>query len=436
MTIERLPSPAHPGALPSTPQLDETNPFFTMMSNFEEASERFGAKPKEFEVLAKPDRQIIVSLPVKLDDGSLAVFEGYRVQHNAGLGPFLGPLRLGGSVTLDELRALAGWMTWKCAILNLPFGGAAGGISIDRSAHSLGEIERAVRRYTASLRGDIGPDRDVFSPDLGSDEQVMAWVMDTISSHARQTENSAVTGKPLAMGGSLGHRDAVSKGLRVILLLAAPHFGLDRHRLDVIVQGSGLVGGTLAALLHADGHRVLGLSDSRTALYSKDGLDVPSLLAWRRAHHGLAGCSGRFERMDNAELLSRPCDVLIPCANANAIHSKLAPSIQAKLVVEGAHGPVSVRADKILEERGIPIVPDILANGGGVVLSYFEWVQNRIGYAWQEDIVERRLVRFMREAWNAVLDVQKEHAVRMRMAACILAVQRVCRADEARGIYA
>ncbi len=426
----------NPGALPSTPQLDETNPFFTMMSNFEEASERFGAKPKEFEVLSRPDRQIIISLPVKLDDGSVALFEGYRVQHNAGLGPFLGPLRLGAGVTLDEMRALAGWMTWKCALLNVPFGGSAGGIAIDRDAHSKGEIERVVRRYTASLLGDIGPDRDVFSPDLGSDAQVMAWVLDTISSHARHTENSAVTGKPLEMGGSLGHSEAVPDGLRVILGLAAPHFGLGREPLDVIIQGSGMVGGTLAARLHADGHRIIGLSDSRTALYAKEGLDVPALLEWRRQHHGLDGCPGGQTVLDNTEFLTQPCDVLIPCANANAIHSKIAPLIQAKLLVEGAHGPVSMRADRILEDRGIPIVPDILANGGGVVLSYFEWVQNRIGYSWLGDVVQRRLVRFMREAWNAVLEVQKEHSVRMRMAAGILGVQRVCKADEARGIYA
>jgi glutamate dehydrogenase (NAD(P)+) len=433
---ERQTLSARPGALPSTPQLDETNPFFTMMSNFEEVSERFGAKPKEFEILARPDRQVIISLPVKLDDGTVALFEGYRVQHNAGLGPFLGPLRLGANVTLDEMRALAGWMTWKCAILNVPFGGAAGGIAIDRSAHSNGEIERVVRRYTASLLGDIGPDRDVFSPDLGSDEQVMAWVLDTISSHARHTENSAVTGKPPEMGGTLGHREAVSKGLRVILGLAAPHFGLGRRPLDVIIQGSGLVGGTLASLLHSGAHRVIGLSDSRTAVYSTEGLDVPRLLDWRREHHGLAGFPGSHETLENAELLTRPCDVLVPCASANAIHSKLAPFVQAKLIVEGAHGPVSMRADRILEERGIPIVPDILANGGGVLISYFEWVQNRIGYSWLADVIDRRLVRFMREAWNAVLEVQKEHTVRMRMAAGILAVQRVCKADEARGIYA
>jgi glutamate dehydrogenase (NAD(P)+) len=407
-----------------------------MMTNFEEASDRYGAKPIEFKILSRPDRQILISLPVKMDDGSLAVLQGYRVQHNAGLGPFLGPLRLARDLDLDQLRALAGWMTWKCAILNVPFGGSAGGISIDPRTSSSGELERAVRRYTACLMHDLGPDRDVLSPDIGADEQVMAWVLDTISSHARHTENPAVTGKPLEMGGSHGHRDAVSRGLRVILGVAAPHFGVGKGPWNVIIQGAGMVGGTLAQILHADGHRVMGISDVNVALFNENGLDIPTILDWRQRKRTLSGLDGDFEIITNEDLLTRPCDILVPCAVANAIHSRNADAVQARLIVEGAHGPISVRGNRRLDERSIPIVPDILANGGGVVLSYFEWVQGRIGYYWQEEIVRRRLIRFMREAWNAVLTVQVEHDVSLRMAAGILAVQRVCRADESRGIYA
>jgi len=423
-------------ALPSTPQLDETNPFFTMMSNFEEVSAHIGKKPVEFEMLLKPDKQIIVSVPVKLDDGTLQVFDGFRVQHNAGLGPFLGPLRLVKDLRLDELRALASWMTWKCAVLNVPFGGSAGGIRIDPRVHSDGEIERAVRRYTAVLMADIGADRDVLMPDIGADERVMAWVMDTISGHVRHTENPAVTGKPLGLCGTLGHRDAVAKGLDVILELAAKHYELPAKQLAIVVQGAGMVGGSLARILHAEGQRVCGLSDVHGGIFNPKGLDVPTLLAHRGDGRPLHECPGNFEVVTNEELVQRPCDVLMPCAIANAIHSRIAGSVQARLIIEGAHGPVSARADKILEERGIPLVPDVLANGGGVVLSYFEWVQNRIGYYWLEEVVHRRLNRFMNEAWSAVLAVQAEHDVRLRMAAGLLAVQRVSDADRARGIYA
>ncbi len=430
------------GSLPSTPQLDETNPFHTMMSSFEEVSERFGTSPQEFKILKKADRQIIVSVPVPLDDGSLAVFDGYRVQHNAGLGPFLGPLRLQGDLRLDELRALASWMTWKCAILDVPFGGAAGGIRIDPKQHSDGEVERAVRRFTASLMGDIGPERDVLSPDLGANEHIMAWVMDAISGHARRTENPAVTGKPLALGGSEGSIDAVARGLHTILGLAAGQYGLApvgrlaEKSLRVVIQGAGQVGGTLAMLLHKQGHRIIGLSDVHGALFNENGLDIPAILAHRLQTDTLADFTGDLIRMTNTELLASECDVLVPCAIHNAIHSRNARDVRTKLIIEGAHGPISARADKILEEREIPIVPDILANGGGVVLSYFEWVQNRMGFHWLGEVVERRLNRFMHEAWSAVRKTQDEHGVRMRMAAGILAVQRVTHADEMRGIYA
>ena len=422
--------------LPSTPLLDDETPFSTMMSSFDEAAHRLGIEPGEYAILRKPDREVAVSVPVRLDDGRLAVFDGYRIQHNAGLGPFLGPLRLQRRLKIDELRALAAWMTWKCAVLNVPFGGAAGGIRLNARRHSKGEIERAVRRYTASLLTDIGPDRDVFAPDVAAGEDVMAWVMDTVSTHARVTENAAVTGKPTALGGSIGHEDAVAQGVRVILRLAVEHFKLSTGSLRVIVQGAGTVGGNLARILHADGHKVCGISDVHGAFFNPDGLDLGPILDYRAEHGSLRGFQGNFQTITNDDLLAQTCDVLIPCATANAIHSRNADRVDAKLVVEGAHGPISAHGNRILETAGIPIVPDILANGGGVVLSYFEWVQNRTGYQWIHQVIEKRLRRFMSEAWNQCMDLSREHDVSLRMAASMTAVGRVAAADTLRGIYA
>ncbi len=418
-----------------TPELAEQSPFASLMSLFDEAAAQLGVDPANYAILRKPDRELTVSVPVQLADRTWTVFDGFRVQHNQGLGPFMGPLRLSGSLELDEVRALAGWMTWKCAVVNVPFGGSAGGIRIDPRAHERAILERAVRRYTANLLDLIGPDRDILTPDVGTDTEIMAWVMDTVSSHERYTENAVVTGKPPAMSGSNLGQEAVALGLETILRLA-----LERHGLDggggIIVQGAGVVGGTLARLLHAAGQRVIGLSDSRTAFFSERGLDVPRLLDWRAKHGRLEGVLGDFQTLTNDDLLKRPCDVLILCAVANAIDFKNARGVRAKLIVEGAHGPVSARADRILHEKGIPIVPDILANAGGVVADYFEWVQNRQGLSWLAEVLRKRLARFMTEAWNEVLEVEARYKVRLRMAAHMLAVQRVAKADQVRGIYA
>jgi glutamate dehydrogenase (NAD(P)+) len=422
--------------LPSTPLFDDETPFSTMMASFDEAAKHIGLGAGEYLVLRKSDREIAVSVPVALDDGGFEVFDGFRLQHNQGLGPFMGPLRIADDLRIDELRALAAWMTWKCAVLGVPFGGAAGGIRFDPSKHTGAELERVVRRYTANLLSDIGPERDVFSPDIYADQRVMSWVLDTISRHERHTVNPAVTGKPRELGGSVLSEDAVARGLRVISRLAVAHHGLPRGPLRFIVQGAGMVGGNLARLLHADGHLIVGLSDLHGALYDSEGLDVPALLSHRDQTGSVLGASDGSEVLDNRELLRRPCDVLIPCAVANAVHSRNAEHVECKLIIEGAHGPVSVRADRILENRDIPVVPDILANGGGVVLSYFEWVQNRTGLSWLEDLLEKRLNRLMREAWDAVRATQEEHDVSLRKAAHILAVRRVAEADELRGVYA
>jgi glutamate dehydrogenase (NAD(P)+) len=419
-----------------TPALDEESPFASMMSLYDEAAAKLGIDPSNYAILRKPDREIAVALPVRMDDGTWTVLDGWRVQHNQGLGPFIGPFRLAGELKVDELRALAGWMTWKCALIDVPFGGSAGGIRIDPAKHSRGELERAVRRYTAALLDVLGPERDILTPDVGTSENVMAWIMDTVSTHERTTASAVVTGKPLALGGARLSSVAVALGLRTILRLALERFGGHEERPRIHLQGLGVVGGTLAGLLHEDGMRIVAVSDKSAGLHDERGLDVPQILAWVREHGSLEGAPVEGERISNEDLLRRPCDVLIPCAIANAIHSRNAREIQAKLVVEGAHGPVSARADRILDERGIPIVPDILANAGGVVLDYFEWVQNRQGLSWLEEVIEKRLTRFMTEAWQAVMDLQSSYQVRLRMAANMLAVRRVSKADQTRGIYA
>ena len=422
--------------LPATPRMADETPFETMMASFDEAAKTLGLTANEYKILRKSDREIAVSVPLARDDGSFDVFDGYRIQHNAGLGPFLGPLRISGELRVEEMRALAAWMTWKCALLGVPFGGAAGGIAVDPASLSDGETERLVRRYAAGMLGDVGPERDVFCPDLQADERVMAWVLDTLSGHLRHTANPVVTGKPLAMEGSQGSIDAVARGLLAIIELATEHFGLPKAGLRVNIQGAGTVGGNLARLLHEQGCTITGLSDVSSAYYNPDGLDVPKLLEWQASEGNLAGAPVDAEAIEGEAFLKGPCDVFVPCATSNAIHSGNALELNSKLVVEGAHGPVSTRADRILTQREIPVVPDILANGGAVVLSHFEWVQNRTGLAWTEDMISSRLDRFMQEAWEGVREVQDEYGGSLRQAANILAVRRVAQADESRGIYA
>jgi len=430
-------TPTIQDARPPAPVLSEESPFASMMSLFDEAARALGVDPANYAMLRKPDREITVSVPVQLPDLGFTVFDGYRVQHNQGLGPFMGPLRIDPHLELDHVRALAGWMTWKCAVVNVPFGGSAGGIRMDPRQIKRGSLERAVRRYTANLLDVIGPERDILTPDAGTDQEVMAWVMDTVSSHERHTENAIVTGKPSAMGGSALGQEAVALGLRTILRLALERFSLPEKGASVIIQGAGIVGGTLARLLHADGFRVIGLSGKKTALYSEKGLDVPELLAYRAQRSRLEGAQGAFDTITNDELIKHECDVLVPCAVLNTIDSKNARGIRARLIVEGAHGPISAKADRTLHDKGIPIVPDILANAGGVLADYFEWVQNRQGLAWQRDVLQKRLERFMTEAWNDVLDVKQRHGdARLRMAAHMLAVERVVKADQVRGVYA
>jgi glutamate dehydrogenase (NAD(P)+) len=421
---------------PNTHSVEDENSFATMMASFDEAADKLGLDPDVYAILRKPDREIQVSLPVHLDDGTLTVLEGFRVQHNAGLGPYFGPLRVQGALKMDDLRALAGWMTWKCAVLNIPFGGSAGGVRMAPSRHSRGEVERAVRRYVSSLLHDVGPDRDIFSSDVATDEKIMAWVMDTVSMHARYTENAVVCGKPLALGGTHGHAVSVAQGLRAVLTPAMNLAGLAKKSARVVIQGAGMRGGVLARALVADGHKIVGMSDVHGAFYNDRGLDVEALLKWRAQTGSLRGAVGSFDRISNEEMITRDCEVLIPCAVAGTIHLRLARKIAAKLIVEGAHGAVSSRAERVLAERGTMVVPDILATGGGAVVNYFEWVQNRAGYSWTAQVVQERLLRFMTEAWTEVEKLATEQNVRLRMAAHMLAVRRVSQADRLRGVYA
>jgi glutamate dehydrogenase (NAD(P)+) len=421
---------------PNTHSVEDENPFATMMASFDEAADKLGLDPDVYAILRKPDREIQVSLPVHMDDGTLAVLEGFRVQHNAGLGPYFGPLRVQGALKMDDLRALAGWMTWKCAVLNIPFGGSAGGVRMSAARHSRGEVERAMRRYVSSLLHDVGPDRDIFSSDVATDEKIMAWIMDTVSMHARHTENAVVCGKPLTLGGTYGHADSVAQGLRAILTPALKLAGLEHKGARVIIQGAGMRGGVLAQALVQDGLKIVGLSDVHGAFYNERGLDVADLLKQRAESGSLRGARGTFDRITNEEMLTRDCDVLIPCAVAGTIHLRLARKIAAKLIVEGAHGAVSSRAERVLADRGSLVVPDILSTGGGAVVNYFEWVQNRAGYSWTAQTVQERLLRFMTEAWTEVEALSKQQNVRLRMAAHMLAVRRVSQADRLRGVYA
>jgi len=424
--------------LSSQPAFDDETPFATMMSLFDEAAERLLIDRDLYAILRKPDREVNVSVPVRLDDGSLGVFDGWRVQHNMGLGPYIGPFRVSADLKLDELRALAGWTTWKCALLNVPFGGAAGGIRIDRTKVSGAALEGAVRRYTACMLDSIGPDRDVFIPDKSADEQFMAWIMDVVSMHERHTTNAVGLGKPTVLGGSRGHLDSIARGMRMVIALAREHFALgsDRNGLRVIVQGAGSVGGNLALGMVEDDCRVVGLSDFSGALYNPQGLDVRALLAQRDREGTLSAAKGEFTRMSNEEMLNQECDVLAPCAVGNVITQRNADQLRTKLVLEGAHGGVSSRGERILEGRNIPVIPAILANSGGILVNYFEWVQNRTGEHWAEGLVHQHQKRFITEAWHTLLAMQQSKKVRLHVAASMVAVERLANAHRLRGIYA
>jgi len=423
---------------------DEFNPRLSAEANFNAAADVLGLDEGVREVLRRPDREMSVNIPILMDDGKLRCFTGYRVQHNFMRGPCKGGIRFAPDVNLEEVRALAAWMTWKCSIVGIPFGGAKGGVICDPKQLSLGELERLTRRYTANIMDILGPDRDVPAPDVGTNEQTMAWIMDTYSMHVRQTATAVVTGKPLALGGSKGRREATGRGLMIAMREALKTMADMPEKARIAVQGAGNVGGIGALLLHQAGHRIVALSDERGAIHSPEGLDVPPIIAWieeqnrqpRDKRRFLDSYPGAEKLTPKEKVLEYDCDVLCPCAVENQITSRNVERIKARLIVEGANGPTTPLADPVLDKKGIVVVPDILANAGGVTVSYFEWVQDRMGYFWPEAEVNKRLESTMVTAFGEVHESAQKHGVSLRRGAYILALDRVAQVYKQRGLFA
>jgi glutamate dehydrogenase (NAD(P)+) len=415
--------------------IKEENPFESMMSRFDHAARLLDLDPDLYRVLRVPNREITIYIPVQMDDGHMEIFTGYRVQHNFARGPAKGGIRYAPDVTLDEVRALAAWMTWKCAVVNIPFGGAKGGVICDPSQMSRVELERMTRRYTAELIDFIGPERDVPAPDMNTNEQTMAWIMDTYSMHARHTVTAVVTGKPIDLSGSRGRREATGRGLLFVTNEAVRKFKLPVKDTRVVVQGAGNVGGTAARLLHEAGYKVVGLSDVHGGVHDPQGLDVPAVMSYLAERKTLENYP-EAEAVSNSELLELDCEVLVPAATENQITSLNADRVKCRILCEGANGPTTAAADDILERKGVFVVPDILANAGGVTCSYFEWVQDRMGYFWKESLVNERLRDIMVESFNDVCKYAESHGVNMRIASYMLAIDRVAYITRTRGIYA
>jgi glutamate dehydrogenase (NAD(P)+) len=415
--------------------IKESNPFESMMSRFDEAAKLLDLDPNIYRILRAPNREITVYIPVLMDNGQYEIFTGYRVQHNFARGPAKGGIRYSPDVTLDEVRALAAWMTWKCAVVNIPFGGAKGGIICDPFKMSQTELERMTRRYTAELLDFIGPERDVPAPDMNTNEQVMAWIMDTYSMHARHAVTAVVTGKPVEIGGSRGRREATGRGLLFVTDEACKKFNLEPTSTRVVVQGSGNVGGISAQLMHAAGYRIVGVSEIHGGLYNPKGIDVLKTLDYLKKNKTYQGYP-EADYVSNQDLLELDCDVLLPAATENQITSKNADRIKCKILCEGANGPTTASADKILAEKGIFVIPDILANAGGVTVSYFEWVQDRMGFFWREDVVNERLKDTMVASFHEVVRYSESHNVNMRIASYMLAIDRVAYDVKIRGVYA
>lgn len=418
------------------PKLDKESPFESMMARFRFAADTLELDEGLFQYLSKPIRQVIISVPVVMDDGRIEVFEGFRVMHDNVLGPGKGGIRYAPDVTIEEVNALAAWMTWKCAIVNVPFGGAKGAIKCDPSKLSPRELEAVTRRYTADMMDVIGPDLDIPAPDMNTNEQIMAWIMDTYSMHSRRTETAVVTGKPIIIGGSQGRVEATGRGVVTVTLAAMQKLGIAPGQSTCVVQGFGNVGNVSAKLMYEQGSKVIGISDVSGAYYNAKGIDISEAISYSREHNrSLEGFKGG-EKISNSELLELECDVLIPAAKEDQITRENAPRIKAKIIAEGANGPVVANADQILDDNGILVIPDILANAGGVTVSYFEWVQDRQGYFWTEERVNRRLIRMMRDAFENLYSVKEKRNLTLRQAAYVYAIEKVAGVLKLRGIYA
>ncbi|MDP4173767.1 MAG: Glu/Leu/Phe/Val dehydrogenase [Bacteroidota bacterium] len=417
------------------PITDRENPFESMMERFELAARILGLEDGAYQYLKNPTKQIITAIPIQMDDGKIKVFEGYRVIHNDVLGPSKGGLRFAPDVNLDEMKALAAWMTWKCAVVNIPFGGAKGGIVCDPDKLSLGELERLTRRFTANLLDVFGPERDIPAPDMNTNEQIMAWIMDTYSMHMKAAARAVVTGKPLILGGSLGRREATGRGVYIVTLAALRKRNMDPSRSSVVVQGFGNVGSVSADMLFKSGMKVLAIGDINGSIFSSRGLNIPDVMEYFNKNKVLTGFP-ESETISHEDLLEVKCDVLVPAAKEDQITKNNADKIRCKIVVEGANGPTSAKADPILQEKGILVVPDILANAGGVTVSYFEWVQDRMGYFWSIDKVNTRLERMMLEAFDNVFFHAERYKQTLRLGAYLLAIDKVAKTLKLRGIYA
>lgn len=424
------------GYIEPAPIKDKANPFESMMSRFNIAAEALGLDEQVYNVLKSPSKQVSVSLPITMDDGSIRVFEGHRVIHSNILGPSKGGIRYAMDVHLDEVKALAAWMTWKCAVVDIPYGGAKGGIKCNPREMSAGEIERLTRAYTNAMLGVFGPDRDIPAPDMGTGPREMAWLMDEYSRAHGMTVNAVVTGKPLVLGGSLGRTEATGRGVMVSALAAMEKLMINPYHATVAVQGFGNVGSFAALLLEERGCTIVAISDISGAYYNEKGINIKEAIAYRDGHKGtLEGFDGA-DLMDNAsDLLFLEVDVLVPAAVEDVIHSGNVEKIKAKLIVEGANGPTSAEADKVINEKGILVVPDILANAGGVTVSYFEWVQNRLGYKWTRERVNRRSDRIMKDAFDKVYETSQKYNVPLRIAAYIVAIEKVASTYQYRGGY-
>jgi glutamate dehydrogenase (NAD(P)+) len=413
----------------------EINPWEAQSARFNLAAQKLNLDEGLWKVLSYPAREIIVHIPVAMDNGQLEVFTGFRVQHSIARGPAKGGIRYSPDVTLDEVRALASWMTWKCAVVNIPFGGAKGGVICDPHKMSMAELERMTRRYTAELFEFIGPEKDVPAPDINTNEQTMAWIMDTYSMHMRQTVTAVVTGKPINIGGSRGRREATGRGIMVVCDEAIKKLGLNRESTRVIIQGFGNVGSNAARLMAEAGYKVIGIAEVDGGLYRKTGIDVEALWAFHQRNGTIHGFS-EADPIDPAELLVTDCEILIPAATENQITSRNADRVKCRILAEGANGPTTASADEILAEKRVFVIPDILCNAGGVTTSYFEWVQDRQGYFWKESVVNEQLEHIMKNAFEDVVRYAETHGVNNRIAAYMLAIDRVAYTIRQRGIYA
>jgi glutamate dehydrogenase (NAD(P)+) len=422
--------------MPATVTPDqEKNPWLAAEARFNNAADKLGLDEGIRKVLGNPTRELTVYIPVQLDDGRIELFTGYRVQHSVARGPGKGGIRYAPDVSLDEVRALASWMTWKCAVVNIPFGGAKGGVICDPAMLSDGELERITRRYTAEIIDIIGPDRDVPAPDVNTNDRVMAWIMDTYSMHVRHATTAVVTGKPMELGGSRGRTEATGRGCMIVILEALKKFALRPEDTRVVIQGFGNVGGMAARLMAARGFRIVSIVEYNGAVHNPNGLDIPALMVHRKETGSIVNFAGG-ENVDKTEELFRECDVLIPAATENVITSANAHKLRCRILCEGANGPTTPLADEILAKNKVFVIPDILANAGGVTVSYFEWVQDRQGFFWNEKLVNARLEEIMVGSFNAVTSYGEKHQVDNRTAAYMLALDRVASAMKLRGIYA